>query len=113
MTKRRNVAPMVQYPIEQLAALFRDAGAAYEKAFAVTRGQDPEWPSWYARYLAPRLDQALGGRGDQPALAADLLQVDSDYRAGEAREPWPEFYPRWFIGRRRQASIAAISILLI
>ncbi len=94
---------MVQYPIEQLAALFREAGAAHEKAFAATRGQDPEWPSWYARYLAPRLDQALGGRVDQAALAADLLQVDSDYRAGEGREPWPEFYARWFIGRRRQA----------
>src|SRR5437763_14432782 len=63
---------MVQYPIEQLAALFREAGAAHEKAFAATRGQDPEWPSWYARYLAPRLDQALGGRVDQAALAADL-----------------------------------------
>src|SRR5437867_6375182 len=54
---------MVHYPIEQLAALFREAGAAHHKAFAATDGEDPDWPSWYARYLAPRLQQALGGFG--------------------------------------------------
>ena len=91
---------MLPPPIEQLAALFREAGAAHHQAFAATDGQDPEWPNWYARYLAPRLQQALGGQVDQSALAADLRQVDSEYRDGEGREPWPEFYARWFIGRR-------------
>ena len=92
---------MVRNPVEQLAALFRAAGAAHEEAFAATRGEDPEWPSWYARYLAPRLQQELGGQVDQVALAADLRKVDSAYRAGGGREPWPEFYARWFIGQRR------------
>ncbi len=93
---------MIQYPIEQLAALFRAADAAHHEAFAATNGEDPEWPTWYARYLTPRLQQELGGRVDQSALAADLRQADSDYRAGDRREPWPEFYARWFIGRPRQ-----------
>jgi len=93
---------MLPPPIEQLAALFREAGAAHHTAFAATNGQDPEWPSWYAGYLAPRLQQALGGRVDQSALAADLRQVDSEYRGGEGSEPWPEFYARWFISRPRQ-----------
>ena len=93
---------MVQNPIQQLAALFRAAGAAHDEAFPATNGEDPEWPSWYARYLAPRLQQELGGQVDQSALAADLRQVDGEYRAGDGREPWPEFYARWFIGRRRQ-----------
>jgi hypothetical protein len=93
---------MVHNPIKQLADLFREAGAAHHNAFAATNGEDAEWPSWYARYLAPRLQQALGGQVDQAALAEDLRQVDSDYRGGERGEPWPEFYARWFIDRRRQ-----------
>jgi hypothetical protein len=94
---------MVHNAIERLATLFREAGAAHQKAFAATDGQDPEWARWYARYLAPRLQQELGGQVDQEALAADLSHVDSDYRAGEGREgePWPEFYARWFIRRRQ------------
>ena len=93
---------MVQNRAKQLAALFRAAGAAHEEAFAATSGEDPDWLSWYARYLAPRIQQELGGQVDQSALAADLCQADSDYRAAEGREAWPEFYARWFISRRRQ-----------
>ena len=47
-------------------------------------------------------NKPLGGLVDESALAADLRQVDSEFRAGERKEPWPEFYARWFIGRRRQ-----------
>ena len=93
---------MIPDPTEQLAALLRETGAAHEQAFGATNGEDAEWPTWYARYLAPRLQRELGGQVDQAALAADLRQVDGVYRASDGREPWPEFYARWFVGRRRQ-----------
>lgn len=93
---------MIRYPIEELAALFREAGEAHHKAFAASNGEDPEWPTWYARYLAPRLQQVLGGVVDQAALAADLRRADDEYGKGDGKQPWPEFYARWFIGRGRQ-----------
>ena len=88
---------MTQVSIEQLAALFREAGAAHSRAFAATHGEDPEWPSWYAEYLAPRLQQALGGCFEVSLLAADLQRLDADYRAAGGAEPWPDFYARCFL----------------
>jgi hypothetical protein len=39
---------------EELAALFREVGAAHHRAFATTNGDDPDWPTWYAEHLVPR-----------------------------------------------------------
>jgi hypothetical protein len=88
---------MTQVSIEQLSALFREAGAAHSRAFAATHGEDPEWPSWYAEYLAPRLQQALGRRFEVSLLAADLRRLDAEHRAAGGAEPWPDFYVRWFL----------------
>src|SRR5687767_10590903 len=38
-----------------LAEIFRAAGKAHHRAFAATKGDDPRWPEWYARDLAPML----------------------------------------------------------
>ncbi len=45
---------------EELAPLFREAGAAHHQAYLATDGEDPEWPIWYARYLHQPLNERLG-----------------------------------------------------
>jgi hypothetical protein len=90
---------MTQVSIEQLSVLFGEAGSAHKRAFTATDGKDPDWPSWYAEYLAPRLQQALGRRFDVSILAADLRRVDVEHRAVGGDEPWPDFYARWFLGQ--------------
>ena len=34
--------------LDELAALFRETGAAHHQAFAAKGGDDPDWPAWYA-----------------------------------------------------------------
>ena len=83
--------------IEHLATLFRETGTAHHQAFAATKGDDPDWPQWYADYLAPRLHGALGKRFEPSTLAADLRRLDAEHRAADTTEPWADFYARWFL----------------
>ena len=82
--------------LEDLAALFREAGSAHHRAFASTNGDDPDWPTWYAEYLAPRLQKVFGRPFDARALAEYLKAMDAEHRAWGGQEPWPEFYARTF-----------------
>lgn len=85
-------------PADRLARLFREAGTAHHAAFAAANGDDPEWPDWYAAYLAGPIADLLGHPLDPAALASDLRAVDAAHRAG-GREGWPEYYAGWFLHR--------------
>ena len=84
---------------QQLAALFREAGSAHHGAFAATNGEDPDWPRWYAEYLAPRLQRVVGRAIDVASLAADLRAVDVEQRRAAGGESWSEYYASWFVQR--------------
>lgn len=85
---------------QQLAALFSETKSAHQNAFAATKGGDPDWPAWYAEYLAPRLQKLLGRRFDLETLAAELRALDAEHGRLAPQEPWPEFYARTFLGRQ-------------
>jgi hypothetical protein len=82
-----------------LAEIFRAAGRAHHRAFAATNGDDPGWPEWYARDLAPTLSAVLGIELQQDALAADLKTVDADMRARLPSANWTLYYAEWFLAR--------------
>jgi len=82
-----------------LARLFRAAGAAHHQAFAATNGDDPEWPAWYAGYLATPMRELLGDAPALDALAGQLRALDAEYRARTPQLPWPEYYAQWFLSR--------------
>ncbi len=84
---------------QQLAVLFREAGSAHHRAFAATHGEDPDWPSWYAAYLAPQLEKVIGRAIDVTSLAADLRAVDVEQRRAAGAESWSEYYASWFVRR--------------
>ena len=79
-----------------LATLFREAGSAHHQAFTSTNGEDPDWSSWYARYVGPRLEQLVGRPFEAHQLTQDLEAMEAALRSGGGEEPWPEFYARWF-----------------
>ena len=81
----------------RLARLFRETKLAHHHAFAATNGDDPDWPAWYAGYLAPRLRELLQCRIDLEALAQELKALDTEHGRLAAPEPWPEFYARLFL----------------
>jgi hypothetical protein len=80
--------------VAALAALFRECGAAHHHAFVATNGEDAEWPSWYASFLAPRLPGLLGRVFAVTVLAEELRRLAADHTTAGGGEPWPEFYAR-------------------
>jgi len=78
----------------ELVALLREAGIAHHRAFAATNGADPEWPTWYAEFLAPRLRAILGRSVAVAELAERLRQWHHAHMQSDSREEWPEFYAR-------------------
>ena len=83
----------------QLADLFRRTGSAHHAAFAATNGEDPEWPAWYASYLAEPLSKSLNHHFEPAALERDLIAVDAAHRSAPDRPDWPSYYARWFLER--------------
>jgi hypothetical protein len=83
----------------RLADLLRETGAAHHKTFAATNGDDPEWPAWYARYLAPRLEQLLRQEVRIDRLAGDLDAMAQEHRGDKTKREWPEFYAQSLLAR--------------
>jgi hypothetical protein len=84
----------------ELARLLREAGASHLRARARARGEDPDWPAWYADWLAPRLG-ALPTEVhlDPRRLAVDLQAADEDHRRRDPGMAWPEFCAEWLMDR--------------
>lgn len=76
---------------ERVTALLRDAGRAHHHAFIEVNGDDPEWPAWYARYLAPQLGAVLGRTVDVDALIVQLAQLEAA-RQRDGSKDWPRYY---------------------
>ncbi len=91
---------MTSATVGRLADLFRETGAFHHRAFAATAGDDPEWPTWYAESLAPRLPALVGRSFSVPEIADLLRQWDREYSAGHVHDPWPEFYARSLLSLR-------------
>jgi hypothetical protein len=86
----------MRFPADGLVQLFREAGSAHHAAFAAADGDDPDWPEWYAQYLAGPLSLILGIELPVPVLAYDLRSVDREH---DRTVRWPEYYATWFRGR--------------
>ncbi len=76
---------------DQLAALLREAGKAHDLAFLDVNGEDPEWPAWYAGWLAPRLGPLLDRPLDVAQLAVQLAQLEEE-RTNAGAGDWPRYY---------------------
>ena len=88
-------------PRTRIAELLRAAGQAHHHAFAATNGEDPEWPSWYARHLTPALPELLGAPLAPEALAEQLRAADAEHRAKAPSQDWAGYYADWFLSRSR------------
>lgn len=87
-------------PQADLARLLREAAGAHRRAFADVEGRDPEWPAWYAAWLAPRLGGATGTvQLDPRQLPADLHAAEVDHRHRAPGVDWAEFYAEWLIDK--------------
>jgi len=91
---------------ESLVRLLREAGRAHHQAFIHVNGEDEEWPSWYAGWLAPRLEGML--EVEATRLARALEEVERERQEYDPRGDWPGYYADWLIARfsvRRHARV--------
>jgi hypothetical protein len=80
--------------VAELARALEEAGQAHHDAFAATGGDDPDWPRWYAEYLAGPLRERLDVDVSVEGLAAWLARADAEQRRTGDETPWPQFYAR-------------------
>lgn len=81
--------------VEALERLFSEAEAAHRRVFPGD-AIDPEWPIWFASYLAPKLPALLGTTRTTSELVACLLRAEEEHRVRTPEQPWARAYAEYF-----------------
>ena len=71
--------------------------------FGDVDGVDDDWATFYSEWLLHRSNfpKLLGRVPVRSGLTHDLVQLDADYTAAQAAEPWPAWYARKLIEKYR------------
>jgi hypothetical protein len=85
--------------VEELANLLNETTEAHYKAFAATRGGDPDWPIWYADYLIDKMRQMLNAKFTKSEFIYLLVLADKEYASVAPGAYWPRFYANFIINR--------------
>ncbi len=75
-----------------IESLLTETAAAHREASHVSDGVDPEWPLWYATYLAERLPDVSNFMGTRSELVFWLVRLAEEYQATDSSIPWARFY---------------------
>ncbi len=80
----------------RVAAVLREAADLHHRVYRRTDGGDPDWPSWYAQWLAElsELPELLGRRPTRSELTWLLVELDREAAGQSAEEPWDQRYAR-------------------
>ena len=78
--------------MQAIAAKLKQSGQAHHQAFLHTKGDDPEWPDWYADYLLDDLNDQLNADITRGQLSELLIELDRTYRSEARDEDWTQFY---------------------
>ena len=78
----------------RVAALLHEAGETHHTVYRIVDGDDPDWASWYADWLAnlSELPQILERTPVRSELTWLLVSLDKDYAAAKPETPWPQWY---------------------
>ncbi|HET6795986.1 MAG TPA: hypothetical protein VFH40_02405 [Gemmatimonadales bacterium] len=75
-----------------VAHLLRSTAQAHHRAFAAGRGEDSDWPNWYARELKAPLSSLLGSTVEPGNLSVALRKLDQEMRRRVPSSDWTLFY---------------------
>ena len=85
--------------IKILADIFRECSEAHHRAFDDTKGEDPEWPLWYAEHLMDRLSKRLTAKFTKSELVYLLLAANREQEFRAPGADWPGYYAKFFYDR--------------
>jgi hypothetical protein len=79
---------------ERISALLHEAAETHHIVYRIVDGDDPDWASWYADWLAglSELPDLLGAKPVRSHLVHALVQLDRDYNAAAPAGPWEPWY---------------------
>jgi len=85
---------------EQISQLLREASETHHRVFRIVDGADDDWASWYAWWLIhlSELPALLKTTPVRSELIYLLVDVDKQYTAGQAGEPWESYYADRILG---------------
>lgn len=81
----------------ELEALFDETGREHHAAFIEADGADPDWPNWYADYLADRLPGLIETKLTRDELASLLEWLSEEQPRVAPDEPWSRYYARFLV----------------
>ena len=80
--------------VDRIAALLSEVADLHHRVYRTVDGSDPDWPSWYAAWLADlsELPDLLGRRPTRSELTYLLVLLDRE--AAPPEEAWHPRYAR-------------------
>jgi hypothetical protein len=80
----------------RVSALLREAGEIHHAVYRIVDGDDPDWPTWYARWLTElsELPEILGSKPTRSELTWLLVELDREFREASPDESWQDVYAR-------------------
>jgi hypothetical protein len=80
--------------VAQISNLLHQAAETHHVVFAISDGDDPDWASWYADWLAnlSSLPDLLGTRPVRSELTYLLVSLDKEYTRDRPADRWEHFY---------------------
>lgn len=87
----------------KIAALLNQAGETHHIVFADTDGSDDDWATFYSDWLLhhSELPRLLGRPPVRSHLTRDLVDLDEQFTAAAASDPWPSWYAQRLIEKYR------------
>jgi hypothetical protein len=78
----------------RIATLLHEAGETHHTVYRIVDGDDPDWASWYADWLAnlSELPQILDARPVRSELTWLLVSLGKAYADTKPQTPWPQWY---------------------
>jgi hypothetical protein len=80
--------------VQRIAGLLHEAAETHHVVYRITDGDDPDWASWYARWLLDlsELPDLLGERPVRSHLVHTLVELDRRYTEESPDERWEDWY---------------------
>src|SRR5205814_7065944 len=80
--------------VRAVSELLHQAAETHHQVFAITDGDDPDWATWYADWLAnlSRLGDLVGTKPVRSELTYLLVGLDKEYVQTKPPGRWEDFY---------------------
>ncbi len=84
---------------KELVELLVATGQTHHKAFIETDGVDPDWAVWYGDFLKKKFDELFDSNLESCEIAAELIDLDTEFNIKPRTKHWTEFYADELIGK--------------